>query len=1165
MALAKVTLDDKYALETGRIYLTGTQALVRLPLMQRRRDQKAGLNTGCFISGYRGSPLGGLDQALWRAKKFLKSHNIYFQAGINEDLAATAIWGSQQTQLFGDQKYDGAFAMWYSKGPGIDRSGDALRHGHLAGSSKHGGVLLLAGDDHGSKSSTTANQSELTFVDLAIPVLNPSNVQEFLDFGIHGWAMSRYSGCWIAFKTIAETVDCSASVYVDPYRVVITTPTDMILPPEGLNIRQPDSPLVTANALYQEELLHRYKLPAVMAYVRANKLDQIIWKPQSKRLGIITCGKSYLDVRQALSDLGIDEIRARDLGIGLYKVTMTWPLEPQGVLEFSRGFQEILVVEEKRSLLESQLKEYLYHIAADQRPKVLGKTDENHRWLLPPTNELNADLIAEVIASRLGESFHSKEIKSRLTLLTQKKNSLARYEPAMKRLPYFCSGCPHNTSTKVPEGSRAYGGIGCHIMATWMDRNNDTFTQMGGEGVTWIGQAPFCKTDHVFQNLGDGTYFHSGILAIRATLAANVNITFKILYNDAVAMTGGQPVDGQLDVLSMVRQLQAEGVKRIAIVSDDPEKYPTAVFDGRLVTVHHRDDLDKTQKEFQQISGTTVIIYDQTCAAEKRRRRKRGLMDDPPKRLFINEAVCEGCGDCGVQSNCLSIVPVETEFGRKRAIDQSSCNKDYSCVKGFCPSFVTVQGGQLKKPKLVSLNTGSDQLPKPLSPSLNQPYNILVTGVGGTGVVTIGALLGMAAHLEGKGCSVLDMTGLSQKGGAVFSHIRIAQKPEDIFSARIAIASTHLLLGCDMVVAASRDSLTRLNPLFSKAVINTHATMTGVFTQQPDLVFPADQMVKTLEDAIGSDSIDRFDAGDMALRLVGDSIATNLLMVGYALQKGLVPLSPEAIEKAIELNEVGIEENRKAFRLGRQAALDLPKFLQATQPPQDEKKIEHLHPTQALDYLIDRRVKFLTSYQNKAYAQHYRRFVERVRQVETVKIPGSLSLTKAVATYYYKLMAYKDEYEVARLYTNGDFQQTISSQFDGSYKIEFNLAPPLFAKRDPETGHLKKASFGPWMMWAFRLLSKFKFMRGTPLDIFGYSKERRTERDLIRAYKDQVSQVLDFLNKDNLALAVEFAQIPEYIRGYGHVKEKHLATALKKQADLWQKLQHSQALLKRAA
>lgn len=1164
MTLAKVLLNDKYSLETGRVYLTGTQALVRLPMMQRRRDEKAGLNTGCFISGYRGSPLGGVDLALWRASKFLKSHHIYFQPGINEDLAATAIWGSQQSQLFGDNKYDGAFAMWYSKAPGIDRSGDALRHGNLAGSSKHGGVLLLAGDDHGCKSSTTANQSELTFVDLGIPVFNPSSVQEFLDFGIHGWALSRYSGCWVAFKTIAETVDCSASVYVDPHRVTIQIPTDIILPPEGLNIRSPDSPLISASALYQEELLHRYKLPAAMAYVRANNLDQTIWMPQKKRLGIVTCGKSYLDVRQAFKDLGIDEKLAAHIGIGLYKVTMTWPLEKEGVLRFAKGFEEILVVEEKRPLVENQLKEYLYPVPADQRPRIYGKTDDQNRWLLPPTNELNADQIGQVIAARLKPFYSSEIITNRLHMLAQKTANLSKYQPAMKRLPYFCSGCPHNTSTNVPEGSRAYGGIGCHIMALWMNRENDTFTQMGGEGTTWIGQAPFCKTEHIFQNLGDGTYFHSGVLAIRATLAAGVNITFKILYNDAVAMTGGQPVDGQLDVLSLVKQLQAEGVKRIAIVSDDPDKYPTSGFATADVTVHHRDDLDMVQKEFQKISGTTVIVYDQTCAAEKRRRRKRGLMVDPPKRLLINETVCEGCGDCGVQSNCLSIVPVETEFGRKRAIDQSTCNKDYSCVKGFCPSFVTVKGGQLKKPEIAKITVTPTVLPTPSLPDLSQPYNILVTGVGGTGVVTIGALLGMAAHLEGKGCSVLDMTGLSQKGGAVFSHIRIANKPEDIYSARIPTGSANLLLGCDMVVAASVDALMKLTPGFSQAVINTHATMTGDFTRKPDMVFPEKTMEKAIEDTLGRDATKFFDATSLALQVVGDSIATNLLMVGYAAQKGLIPLSIAAIEKAIELNEVGIEENLKAFRFGREAAMNLAQF-QAKTERQPVELEEGVSTSGSLENMVKKRVDFLTSYQNAAYAQKYVKLVEEVKAVEEQEIPGSAALTAAVAKYYFKLMAYKDEYEVARLYTNGDFERTVASQFEGSYKIEFNLAPPLFARRDPETGFLKKSAFGPWMMKAFRLLAKFRFLRGTPLDIFGYTHERRVERGLIREYQQMIQQILTKLNKDNLSLAVELASIPEQIRGYGHIKAKHLKIADKHRQELWTAFQNNQKVSKIAA
>ena len=700
MALAAVTLDDKYALESGRVFISGTQALVRLPMMQRQRDKAAGLDTACFVTGYRGSPLGGVDQAMWRAKKFLKNNQIHFQPGVNEDLAATAVWGSQQTHLAGDSRHDGVFAMWYGKGPGVDRSGDVMRHGNLAGSSRHGGVLVMAGDDHTCKSSTTAHQTEYAFMDYGIPVLNPSGVQEFLDLGLHGWAMSRYSGCWVAFKVVAETVDSSASVYVDPHRVEIVLPEDFELPADGLNIRWPDTPL------QQEMRLHKYKLYAALAYARANALNRVVIDSPKRRFGIVTCGKSYLDVRQALDDLGIDEAYAAEIGLTVYKVGMTWPLEREGVRQFAEGLEEILVVEEKRALIENQLKEQLYNWKESVRPKVIGKFDEERNWILPSADELTPARIARVIAKRIARFYTSERIEQRLAFLSQKEKALTGHKPPIQRIPYFCSGCPHNTSTKVPEGSRALAGIGCHYMVQWMDRNTDTFTQMGGEGATWIGQAPFSKTNHVFQNLGDGTYYHSGLLAIRACVAANVNITYKILYNDAVAMTGGQPMDGPLDVPMIANQLHAEGVKRIAVVSDEPEKYPTGGGFPMGTTVHHRDQLDRLQREFREIPGVTAIVYDQTCAAEKRRRRKRGLYPDPPKRVVINEAVCEGCGDCSVQSNCLSVIPVETEFGRKRAIDQSSCNKDFSCLKGFCPSFVTVHGGKLRKRKAAGTDAG---------------------------------------------------------------------------------------------------------------------------------------------------------------------------------------------------------------------------------------------------------------------------------------------------------------------------------------------------------------------------------------------------------------------------------------------------------------------------
>ncbi len=1149
MALAAVSLDDKYELETGRVFITGTQALVRLPMMQRRRDLAAGLNTACYVTGYRGSPLGGIDLAMGQARKFLDKHHIHFQPGVNEDLAATAVWGSQQLDLFGDSKYDGVFALWYAKGPGVDRSGDVLRHGNLAGAAKNGGVLLLAGDDHTCKSSTTAHQSEYAFMDAGIPVLNPAGVQEFLDLGLFGWALSRYSGCWIAFKVVAETVDSTASCSIDPHRLQIRLPEDFAMPAEGLNIRWPQSSFASTQALEQEYRLHRHKLYAALAFARANGLNRTVIDGPRRRFGIVTCGKSYLDVRQALDDLGIDDAHAAEIGLSVYKVGMTWPLERDGIRHFAEGLEEILVVEEKRALVENQLKEQLYNWIENVRPRVIGKFDEKGEWILPSADELSPARIARVIARRIARFHTSERIAQRLAFLEAKERSQAQIHPPIRRVAYFCSGCPHNTSTRVPEGSRALAGIGCHYMAQWMDRETKTFTQMGGEGATWLGQAPFSKTPHVFQNLGDGTYYHSGSLAIRAAVAAGVNITYKILYNDAVAMTGGQPVDGPLDVPRVARQLEAEGVAKIVIVTDEPEKYPTASAFPAGVAVFHRDRLDHVQRDLRETPGVTAIVYDQTCAAEKRRRRKRGLLEDPLKRVFINELVCEGCGDCSVKSNCLSVIPVETEFGRKRAIDQSTCNKDFSCVNGFCPSFVTVHGGRLRRRKAGGNDaSGFGSLPEPALAPFTEPYGILVTGVGGTGVVTIGALIGMAAHLEGKGCSVLDMTGLAQKGGAVLSHIRIARRPEDIHAVRLATGGARLLLGCDIVVSATLDALARVAQGETSAIINTHETITGDFTRDPDFQFPEVDLEKLIVDAAGPKASEFLDATRLATALIGDSIATNPFMLGYACQKGLLPVSAEALQRAIELNAVAVEANKKAFLWGRRAAHDLPgveRFLADMAP-------ETVAPALAktLEEVVAKRSEFLTGYQNAAYAARYRALVERIGKAEAERAPGMTGLTQAAARYYFKLLAYKDEYEVARLYADAGFRAALQSQFEGDYRLEFHLAPPLIAKRDPDSGLPLKTTYGPWMLRAFGLLARFKFMRASILDPFGHTAERRRERGLIKDYEALVEEVLVGLDHDHHRLAVALLSLPEQIRGYGHIKEAHLAKAEKRKAEL---------------
>ena len=1160
MALVAVSLDDKYALETGRVFLTGTQALVRLPMMQRRRDEAAGLNTAGFISGYRGSPLGGYDMALWRAQKFLKRHHIHFQPGLNEDLAATGVWGSQQVGLFPGAKYDGVFSIWYGKGPGVFRSMDPITHGNLAGTSKHGGVLVLLGDDHASKSSTLPHQSDHHMVAGMLPVLNPAGVQEVLDYGLLGWAMSRYSGCWVSMKCIADTMDASASIYVDPQRQGIVIPNDFEMPEGGLHIRWPDDWNV------QEYRLHRYKAYAALAFARANKLDNIILDSPRPRFGIITTGKAYHDTREALEYLGIDERLAAEIGIRLYKVGMSWPLEREGARHFAEGLEEVIVIEEKRAIIENQLKEQLYNWRADVRPNVLGKFDEGEgdfsggEWSRPnpSANTLlraNADLspaiIARAIAKRLRKIGLPEDVQARidaqLAILTAQEQSmqtlLTKGVEGAERQPWFCSGCPHNTSTRVPEGSRAMAGIGCHFMTIWMDRSTTGFTQMGGEGVPWVGQQPFSHDQHMFANLGDGTYFHSGLLAVRQSIAAGVNITYKILYNDAVAMTGGQQVGERPEghsVVQIAQSMRAEGAVKITIVTDEPEKYASVSGLPSGIAIQHRDTLDAVQREFREIKGTTVIIYDQTCATEKRRRRKRGTMVEPTERVVINELVCEGCGDCGVQSNCLSVEPLETEFGRKRAINQSTCNKDFSCVKGFCPSFVTVDGGQLRKKKADNKAewTGG-ALPEPSQPALNDAaWGIVVAGVGGTGVITIGQLLGMAAHIEGKGIVTQDAAGLAQKGGATWSHVLIGAHQDAIRTTRVSAASADLIIGCDPIVAANKESWLRLRAGRSHVALNASATPTAAFVKNPEWQNPAQACVDALVGALGTEAVGVFDAETAATRLMGDSIYTNPMMLGYAWQRGWVPLGLTALMRAVELNAVQVEKNKQAFEWGRRAAHD-PKAMAALLNPVGENVIRFVK-RETVDSLVARRVEFLTVYQNAAYAGEYEVFVRRVQDAEA-KL-GKTALTEAVARYLFKLMAYKDEYEVARLHSDPAFHAKLAAQFEGDFKLHVHLAPPLTAKTNAR-GELVKQKYGPLMFTGFRLLAKLKGLRGTALDVFGRTEERRTERALIAEYRASVEELLRGLDAGNHALALDIARIPEQIRGYGHVKVRHLAAA----------------------
>jgi indolepyruvate ferredoxin oxidoreductase len=1134
--MRNVSLDDKYMFESGRVYLTGIQALVLLPMLQRRRDRAAGLNTAGFVSGYRGSPLGGLDIALWQAQQHLERHHIVFQPGVNEDLAATALWGTQQVNLFPDAKYDGVFGLWYGKGPGVDRCGDVFKHANSAGTSKFGGVLAIAGDDHAARSSTVAHQSEHAFKAAMIPVLAPSGVQDYLDLGLHGWAMSRYSGCWVGFKAVADTIESSASIDLAPERLEIVLPTDYELPPDGLNIRWPDDRLV------QEARLLDHKLYAALAYCRANRLNRVVIDSPNPRLGIIAAGKSYLDVRQAFDDLGIDDALAAEIGIRLYKVAMVWPLEADGVRRFAEGLEEILVVEEKRQLIEYQLKEELYNWREDVRPRVIGKFDEKGEWalphgdwLLPARGELTPALIAKVIAQRIERWVTSPRIRERLALIEAKEKAGASVIQ-VGRLPWFCPGCPHNTSTNVPAGSRALAGIGCHYMVTWMDRDTATFSHMGGEGAAWIGQAPFTETRHVFVNLGDGTYFHSGILAIRAAVAAKVNATYKILYNDAVAMTGGQPVDGALSVPQIAQQLHAEGVGHIVVVTDGSPRswHKSELPHGTLLRT--RDELDQIQREMRECPGVSALIYDQTCATELRRRRKRGKLPDPAVRVVINEEVCEGCGDCGVQSNCLAVVPVETPLGRKRAIDQSACNKDFSCLKGFCPSFVTVEGGALRKGTALEHDDAA-VLPAPTFAATREPYGILLTGVGGTGVITLGALIGMAAHIDGKGATTLDMTGLAQKGGAVFSHVRICDDPTAIHAVRIATGEADAVIGGDAVVSAGHEALAKMQAGRTRAVVNCAETPTAEFTHNPDWQFPLARIKTALTEAVGPASLDCLDANALAARLMGNTIYANLLLLGFAWQRGLVPVSEAALARAIELNGTAVAMNLRAFRWGRRLAHDpsCAPSIDAGVPPE---------PT--FEALVADRVKRLTDYQDAAYAARYKALVERVRAHPA----ADATLAATVARNYYKLLAIKDEYEVARLFAETDFLAKIDAAFEGDYALHFHLAPPLLARPDPTTGRIRKRKFGPWMMAAFRWLAKMRKLRGTRWDIFAGSADRKLERELLADYEADVALILARLDAAKLPAAVELAEWPDAVRGFGPVKQKSALAARRSREEL---------------
>ena len=966
VALRNVTLDDKYDLSKDHVFITGTQAVIRMLLMQRERDRLAGLSTAGFVSGYRGSPIGGLDQNLWRARKWLEASNIVFQPGLNEELAATAVWGSQQAEIRGDGKYDGVFGLWYGKGPGVDRSGDVFRHANMAGSSRHGGVLALMGDDHTAESSTVAHQSEFHFVDVMIPILNPAGVQEILDYGLYGYAMSRFCGTWVAFKCVKDNIESTASVDASLDRVKIIIPDDFTMPPGGLNIRNRDG------VLDQEARLQDFKRDAMLAFVRANNLNRIVLSGgRNPKIGIITVGKSYLDVRQALDELGLDEVKANDMGLRLYKVACPWPLSQRELVDFARGLDKVIVVEEKRSLIEVQLREELYGTA--NQPLCIGKKDEEGRWLFPVKGALDPNDIAIAIGERLLAYHNNDDLRGRVARLRHAQEVLGATSDVATRTPHFCSGCPHNSSTKVPDGMRAYAGIGCHYMVQWMDRSTEGFTQMGGEGANWIGEAPFSKRGHVFQNLGDGTYNHSGVLALRWSIHTKTNVTYKILFNDAVAMTGGQPHEGKLTVDMIARQVREEGVERIALVTDEPDKYP----ERDPLAVRH-DDPSPQRARFRaapaaEVSGVTVMIYDQTCASEKRRRRKRGEFPDPDKRVIINDLVCEACGDCSVQSNCVAVQPVETEFGRKRQIDQSNCNKDFSCVNGFCPSFVTVHGAKIRKavPETAATDGVSFKpLPDPAIPAIDRTFNVIVTGVGGTGVVTIGAILGMAAHLEGKGLGMIDMAGLAQKGGAVYSHVRLANNQDDIHAIRVSAESAHLVLGCDLVVTGTKKVLASVKEGQTALVVNTAEVMPGEFTRNADFSLPTERLKRAIKSAAGAEGVSFVDATAVATALLGNAIAANMFMLGYAYQTGRVPLSGEAIEKAIALNGEAVKMNLAAFTWGRRAAAEpelIAAMMSELKAPTESRKL-----SETLDEVIERRVAFLSDYQNARYASALR-------------------------------------------------------------------------------------------------------------------------------------------------------------------------------------------------
>ncbi|SDX48942.1 indolepyruvate ferredoxin oxidoreductase family protein [Roseicitreum antarcticum] len=1124
MGLQNISLNDRFDLEKSPVLLNGTQALVRLMLAQAARDRMAGLNTAGFVTGYRGSPLGAVDSQMNRAQKQLMAANVRFQEGLNEDLAATALWGSQQAELRGEGKYDGVFGMWYGKGPGVDRSGDVMRHANMAGTSRHGGVLMAMGDDHTGESSTTLHQSDWALVDAYMPIVSPAGVQEIFDFGLYGYALSRFAGVWVGLKTMKDTVEATSIINGDPHRLSFVTP-DFKMPDGGLNIRLND------HWLPQETRMIDFKRFAAEAFSNANGMDRRVWGKPGAKIGMVAAGKNWLDLTQALTLLGIDADRAEALGISTYKIGQTFPLDMNGFHDWAEGLELIIVVEEKRKLIEVQVKEAIFD---DRRGRRVygwhkGDTWENGRRLelFPTRYALDPIMIAEKLGEiLLEEGRNADHIHAGLARLNEARRADNATDHA-SRLPYFCAGCPHNTSTKVPDGSRAYAGIGCHIMSLWMDRETSGFTHMGGEGANWIGEAPFSNTPHVFQNLGDGTYNHSGNLAIRAALAANVNITYKILFNDAVAMTGGQANEGGLTADKIAREIKAMGVEHIALVYDDKEKPDLSLFPAGVEN-HPRAELMTVQQKFREIKGVSAIIYAQTCAAEKRRRRKRGEFPDPDQRVFINTDVCEGCGDCGVQSNCVAVVPVETELGRKRAIDQSSCNKDFSCINGFCPSFVTLSGAKVRKSATQAVEL--PDMPAPALPAIDGTHNIVITGVGGTGVVTVGAILTMAAHLDGIGAGMIEMAGLAQKGGAVHIHCRLAKKPGDISAIRVATGEAHAVIGGDLVTTAGAKTLGLMTAGQTGAVVNAAEIITGDFTRNTEFRLPTNDLRGALEARLG-DRLRLFDYSEMAQKLLGDSIFSNMMILGAAWQMGLIPLSRDAILRAVELNKAAIEGNKRAFELGRWSVAH----------PKAAGKVltaEVVDKPQTLQQKIDFRATHLTAYQSARLARRYRKLVDSV---------SDPALQESVAKGYHKVLAYKDEYEVARLHL--DTLEKARATFDGDLDVTFHLAPPILSRTGSD-GRPVKRRFGAWMLRGFKVLAPLKRLRGTPLDAFGYSAERRMERALIAEYERDMAEILPKVAPATLPTALALAELPLQIRGFGPVKAANAEAAAKRRAEL---------------